>query len=205
MQQQVIQTAKSLFKNPCIFVAGVQTIERIPQYPFPEVAFWGRSNVGKSSLLNGLIGSAIARTSNTPGRTQQLNFFNLVDKLILVDMPGYGFANVPLKIKYLWEELIAAYLFERDQLKCLYLLIDARHGFKANDLEIMHYLDKLGCIYQVVVTKADKISLAAHPKLKAAMEEVLADHAAARSTVILTSAERKQGMHELQQSIAKIF
>ncbi len=204
-EQKIIQTAKSLFKIPCTFVAGAQTIERIPQYPFPEIAFWGRSNVGKSSLLNSLIGSHIARTSNTPGRTQQLNFFNLADKLILVDMPGYGFANVPLKIKYLWEELIAAYLHERDQLKCLYLLIDARHGFKANDIEIMNYLDKMGCIYQVVVTKADKISLAAHPKLKEAMEEVLQTHAAARPTVILTSAERKHGMYELQQSVAKIF
>ena len=204
-EQKVIQTSKSLFKTPCKFVAGAQTIERIPQYPFPEVAFWGRSNVGKSSLLNSLIGSTVARTSNTPGRTQQLNFFNLADKLILVDMPGYGFANVPLKIKYQWEELIAAYLNERDQLKCLYLLVDARHGFKANDIEIMHYLDKMGCIYQVVITKTDKISLAAHPKLKEAMEKTLEGHAAARSTVILTSAERKIGMHELQQSIAKIF
>ncbi len=204
-EQKIIQVAKSLFKTPCTFVAGAQNVERIPQYPFPEVAFWGRSNVGKSSLLNGLIGTSVARTSNTPGRTQQLNFFNLSDRLILVDMPGYGFANVPLKIKYQWEELIAAYIEARDQLKCLYLLIDARHGFKDNDIEMMNYLNQIGCIYQVVVTKADKISLAAHPKLKEAMEEKLKSHGAALPSVILTSAERKQGMYELQQSIAKIL
>ena len=96
---QVVQAAKALFKNPCTFMAGAPHAGAIPQYPFAEVAFWGRSNVGKSSLLNALIGSTIARTSNTPGRTQQLNFFNLGDRLILVDMPGYGFANVPLKMK----------------------------------------------------------------------------------------------------------
>ena len=120
-------------------------------------------------------------------------------------MPGYGFAKVPLKIKHQWEELIAAYLLERDQLKCIYLLIDARHGFKANDLEIMNYLDKIGSIYQVVVTKSDKISLAAHAKLKEAMEKTVQEHAAARSTIILTSAESKYGIHELQQSIAKVL
>lgn len=203
-EQKIIQIAKNLFKTPCTFVAGAQNIERIPQYPFPEVSFWGRSNVGKSSLLNGLFGTSVARTSNTPGRTQQLNFFNLSDKLIFVDMPGYGFANVPLKIKYSWEELISTYLEGRDQLKCLYLLIDARHGFKANDIEMMNYLNQIGCIYQVVVTKTDKISLAAHQKIKEAMEETLKNHGAALPSVILTSAERKQGIYELQQSIAKV-
>lgn len=179
-------------------------MDRLKQYPFPEIAFWGRSNVGKSSLMNALIGSKIARTSNTPGRTQQLNFFSLGDKIMLVDMPGYGFANVPLKLKHEWEELISAYLHERDQLKLLFLLIDARHGFKKNDIEIMQYLDEIGCSYQVVVTKADKISLAAHPKLKAAMEETLQNHPAARPEALLTSTERKQGIFELQQFIAGV-
>jgi GTP-binding protein len=201
---KVVQAAKTLFKNPCTFVAGVPDISFMRQFPFPEVAFWGRSNVGKSSLLNALIGTTIARTSNTPGRTQQLNFFNLGDKLMLVDMPGYGFANVPLKLKYQWEDLISAYLNERDQLKRVFLLIDARHGFLKNDIEIMKYLDELGCIYQILVTKADKISLSTHTHLKAAMEEELKNHSAARPEVILTSAERKQGIHELQQHIAAL-
>ena len=198
---KIALATKNLFANPCTFVAGVSSIDIIKQYPFPEVAFWGRSNVGKSSLMNAIIGSKIARTSNTPGRTQQLNFFNLGDKLMLVDMPGYGFANVPLKLKHEWEELISAYLNERDQLKRVFLLIDARHGFKKNDIEIMHFLDEIGCIYQILVTKADKISLAAHPKLKAAMEEELLNHPAARPEIILTSVEKKQGIYELQQYI----
>ncbi len=185
-------------------MAGAPHAGVIPQYPFPEVAFWGRSNVGKSSLLNALIGSTIARTSNTPGRTQQLNFFNLGDRLILVDMPGYGFANVPLKIKYEWEELISRYLCEHDQLKRLFLLIDARHGFKKNDIEMMSYLDEIGCIYQILVTKTDKIPLPAHAVLKAEMEEILKNHSAARPEVILTSAERKVGIFELQLEVAGI-
>lgn len=201
---KVAQAAKSLFKSPCTFVAGVPNIALIRQFPFPEVAFWGRSNVGKSSLLNALVGTTIARTSNTPGRTQQLNFFNLGDKLILVDMPGYGFANVPLKLKREWEDLISTYLNQRDQLKCVFLLIDARHGFLKNDIEIMQYLDEIGCTYQILVTKADKISLSAHSHLKRAMEEALINHPAARPEVILTSAERKQGIYELQQYIAAL-
>lgn len=202
-EQQIIQISKELFKSPCTFVAGAQSIGRIPQYPFPEVAFWGRSNVGKSSLLNVLVGKAIAKTSNTPGRTQQLNFFNLADRLILVDMPGYGFANVPLKIKYQWEELIAGYLKERDRLKCVFILIDARHGFKANDIEIMRFLDVSGIIYQVVLTKTDKITLAAHSKLKESIEKALEGHPAAKQNVILTSIKNKYGIQELQNAIAQ--
>lgn len=197
-----MQAAKALFKSPCTFVAGASVAERIPQYPFLEVAFWGRSNVGKSSLLNALIGSGIARTSNTPGRTQQLNFFNLGDKLILVDMPGYGFANVPLKMKHQWEQLISTYLTMRDKLKRVFVLIDARHGFKKNDLEIMDFLDERGCIYQIVVTKTDKIPLPSHATLKTELEEILQKHPAARPEVLMTSAERKVGIFELQLEVA---
>ena len=120
---------------------------------------------------------------------------------MLVDMPGYGFANVPLKLKYQWEDLISAYLNERDQLKRVFLLIDARHGF---NIEMMTYLDELGCIFQILVTKADKIPLAAHANLKATMEEELTKHSAARPEVILTSAERKMGIFEIQQHIAAL-
>jgi GTP-binding protein len=201
---KVVQAAKTLFKSPCTFVAGASGMSHIRQFPFPEVAFWGRSNVGKSSLLNALVGATIARTSNTPGRTQQLNFFNLGDKLMLVDLPGYGFADVPLKLKRQWEDLISAYLNERDQLKRVFLLIDARRGFLKNDIEIMQYLDEIGCIYQIVVTKADKLSLSAHDHLKKALEEELIKHPAAQPDVILTSVERKQGIHELQQYIAAL-
>lgn len=200
-----MQTTKALFKNSCTFVAGASTPERIPQYPFPEIAFWGRSNVGKSSLLNALIGSGIARTSNTPGRTQQLNFFNLGDRLILVDMPGYGFANVPLKMKQQWEQLISQYLTSRDQLKRIFVLIDARHGFKKNDAEIMNFLDEIGCIYQIVVTKTDKIPLPAHTALKTELEAALQSHPAARPEVLLTSAERKVGIFELQVEVTRVL
>ena len=175
------------------------------QFPFPEIAFWGRSNVGKSSLINGVLGRKIARTSNTPGRTQQLNFFNLNDRLMVVDMPGYGFAEVPLKIKQQWEMLIAQYLQERDQLKRLFLLIDARHGLKKNDLEIMDFLDESGIVYQLVLTKADKINKIEQEALRLNIAEVVNKHPAAIEDAIFTSASKNFGMHELRQIIANLL
>lgn len=199
---KVNQLSKSLFSAPCNFVLGAKSFSEIKQYPFPEIAFWGRSNVGKSSLINGVLGRKIARTSNTPGRTQQLNFFNLHDRLMIVDMPGYGFAEVPLKIKQQWEMLISKYLQERDQLKRLFVLIDARHGLKKNDLEIMDFLDEIGIVYQLVLTKADKINKLDQEILHAEVVEVLSKHPAALESVIFTSASKNFGMSELRKLIA---
>lgn len=202
---KVNQLSKTLFQAPCTFVLGARSVGDIKQFPFPEVAFWGRSNVGKSSLINGVIGKQIARTSNTPGRTQQLNFFNLGDRLMVVDMPGYGFAQVPLKIKREWEMLISQYLRERDQLKRLFLLIDARHGLKKNDLEIMDFLDEIGIIYQIVLTKADKINKLAQETLHAEIIQVLTKHPAALESVIFSSASKNFGMAEIRQLIANLL
>lgn len=202
---KVNQLSRSLFSAPCNFVLGTKSFSEIKQYPFPEIAFWGRSNVGKSSLINGVLGRKIARTSNTPGRTQQLNFFNLNDRLMIVDMPGYGFAEVPLKIKQQWEMLISKYLQERDQLKRLFLLIDARHGLKKNDLEIMDFLDEIGIIYQIVLTKADKINKLDQEALHAEIVEVLTKHPAALESIIFSSASKNFGIAEIRQLIAGLL
>ncbi len=202
---KITATAKSLLSFDITFAAGAASADRIVEYPFPEVAFWGRSNVGKSSLINGVFQQKIARTSNTPGRTQQLNFFNLSDRLIITDLPGYGFAKVPLDIKLQWQNLIDHYLQNRDKLRLIFLLVDSRHGLKKIDLDMMNYLNTFGLIFQVVVTKTDKVKKPQLPHIIEDWQNHLKNLGAAKPDPILTSVTKKIGMFEIRNEIAKIM
>lgn len=161
------EKAKALFAQGTSFVLGVAKLEQLPLCEWPEAAFAGRSNVGKSSIINAVTGQkGLAKTSNTPGRTQQLNYFNLADKIHLVDLPGYGFAQAPEQVVKQWQKVIFAYLQGRVNLKRVFLLIDSRHGIKKVDQDIMEMLDKAAVTYQIVLTKTDKISAKALAEVK---------------------------------------
>ena len=187
----------NLFKGPCDFFWGAASLDQLPPIERSEIAFAGRSNVGKSSLINALTGrKALARTSQTPGRTQQLNFFNLGDALTLVDMPGYGYAKVSKTQKASWKDLIFGYLRGRPNLRCVFVLVDSRHGLKDVDHEIMDMLDRAAVSYRIILTKTDKAD-----QIEKVMESVragLKKHAAAHPDISLTSAEEKIGITELQ-------
>jgi GTP-binding protein len=195
-----------LFARPWKFIKGVVELLTLPEDGRPEVAFAGRSNVGKSSLINALVrNGSLARTSNTPGRTQELNFFAPAnDSLYLVDMPGYGFARAPKDKVEAWTALVRAYLGGRPRLRRVFLLIDSRHGLKPPDLEIMAMLDTAAVSYQVVLTKADKPAPRALDDIAAATESALARHPAAFPAVLVTSSEKGTGIAELRATIAVI-
>ena len=204
-QEDSLKEAEAFFKQPCTFVLGVAKLEQLPLSDLPEVAFAGRSNVGKSSIINALTGQkSLAKTSNTPGRTQQLNYFNLSDKIHIVDLPGYGFAQAPESMVKQWQNLIFAYLQGRVNLKRVFVLIDSRHGIKKVDLEIMEMLDKAAVTYQIVLTKIDKISEKALEKVLAETQKTIKDHAAAYVTVLATSSEKKSGLNELRCEIQSL-
>lgn len=201
--KEQLDAAKALFKQDCGFVLGVARLDQLPVSALPEVAFAGRSNVGKSSIINALTGrKGLAKTSNTPGRTQQLNYFNLGDKLHIVDLPGYGYAQAPEAEVKKWQAVIMAYLQGRVNLKRVMVLIDSRHGIKPVDREIMEMLDKAAVTYQLVLTKTDKISAAALEKVRAETEAETARHAAAYIRVLATSSEKNLGLDELRAEIA---
>lgn len=201
-----IKAADKLFAGRCEFVLGVARLEQLPLSELPEVAFAGRSNVGKSSLINAVTGQkGLAKTSNTPGRTQQLNYFNLDDKLHIVDLPGYGYAEAPESTVRQWQKVIFAYLQGRVNLKRVFLLIDSRHGIKKSDREVMEMLDQAAVTYQLVLTKTDKISTAALTKLTAEIEKETAKHAAAYARVLATSSEKKLGIGEIRAEIASLI
>lgn len=184
--------------NQAEFMLGISALEQLPESDVPEVAFAGRSNVGKSSLLNALTGRRdLARTSNTPGRTQQLNFFNLSDRLYLVDMPGYGYAKVSKKMRSEWDTLIFDYLRGRPNLRCVFVLVDSRHGLKDSDEMIMEMLDDAAVPYRIILTKADKQKKIA-PVIQS-VEEKLAGHAAAWPQVLATSSDEKTGIEEVRE------
>lgn len=200
-----LAAADKLFAGSCEFVLGVAKLEQLPLSELPEVAFAGRSNVGKSSLINAVTGrKGLAKTSNTPGRTQQLNYFKLADKLHIVDLPGYGYAQAPESTVRQWQKVIFAYLQGRVNLKRVFLLIDSRHGIKKADTEVMEMLDKAAVTYQLVLTKTDKISSAALTKLKTEIEAETAKHPAAYVRVLATSSEKKQGIDLLRAEIASL-
>jgi GTP-binding protein len=199
-----IKYANWLFKQECQFLRGAENIHDIPSYNLPEVGFIGRSNVGKSSLINQLVNKKrLARTSNTPGRTQQLNFFDLHNQLILVDMPGYGYAKASKVLIANWNNLIQHYLQTRLNLKRVYVLIDSRHGLKPNDQEFMQWLDELAISYQIVLTKADKISLQKAAIIFQQTQEQLKNFTAAYPFIIMTSAQDKRGIEQLRQEISQ--
>ena len=198
-----IEAARKLFAGPCEFVAGAASTESMLAISLPEVAFAGRSNVGKSSLVNALTGRrTLARTSSNPGHTRQINFFDLAGRLFLVDLPGYGFAQVSRSMKEAWQDLASAYLRGRPTLKRVCLLIDSRHGVKETDRETMKNLDKAAVSYQLVLTKCDQLKAADVPRAIAAAEAVARKHGAAHPEVLPTSSETGFGIAELRAEIA---
>jgi len=202
--REALEAGRRLFLGPVEFLLGAVSLETLPPPTLPEIAFAGRSNVGKSSLINALTGrKTLARTSNTPGRTQELNFFLLGDALRLVDMPGYGFAQAPADKVKAWTRLIHDYLRGRTNLKRVYVLIDARHGIKARDEEVLDRLDKAAVSYQIVLTKGDKIGPAALPALVEATAEAIRRRPAAFPRLVATSAEKGWGIDELRAEVAE--
>jgi GTP-binding protein len=194
-----------LFAQACTFFMGVARLDGLPEPGLPEIAFAGRSNCGKSSLLNALTGRrSLARTSNTPGRTQQLNFFDLGEKLWLVDMPGYGYARASKTDIAAWTQTVRDYLRGRPTLRRLCMLIDGRHGIKANDEEMMAMLDAAAVSYQVVLTKVDKLSAGGLAARIDATAKALKAHPAALPDPIATSARNGDGIERLRAAIAML-
>ena len=201
-----IRQAQWLFAQTWTFVRGVPTLEFLPDADRPEIAFAGRSNVGKSSLLNALVNQhGLARTSNTPGRTQELNYFTTeAAGFYLVDLPGYGYARAPKDKVDAWTEVVRDYLRGRVVLRRVFVLIDSRHGVKPVDHDIMAMLDEAAVTYQVVLTKTDKIKPPAVPHALRAAEEAIATHGAAFPMVLATSSAKGDGMPELRTTVATV-
>ena len=199
-----IESGRRLFAGGAEFLKGVVAMSGLPEGDRPEICFAGRSNVGKSTLINALTGrKALARASNTPGRTQEINFFTLPDRY-LVDLPGYGFAQAPKQVVEKWQALLKRYLQGRATLRRAFLLIDSRHGVKAVDDEIMSLLDKAAVPFQTVLTKADKISAAERERVLDQVRGRLQGHPAAYPQLVLTSSEKGLGIDVLRAEIAAI-
>ena len=202
--EEDIEAARVLFAQPATFMMGAVRMDGMPPPSLPEVAFAGRSNVGKSSLINGLVGqNHLARASNSPGRTREVNFFVLAEKLRLVDLPGYGFARVSKTVADKFQDLGRAYLRGRVNLKRVYLLIDARHGLKSVDTEALDALDVAAVSYQIVLTKADKIKQVELDDTIAKTQKAIAKRPAAFPVVLATSSEKGYGLPELRAEIAR--
>lgn len=199
------EAGRKLFAGPTEFLKGVVAMDGLPPADRIEVCFAGRSNVGKSSLINALTGrKGLARASNTPGRTQEINFFTTDGGPFLVDLPGYGFANAPVKVVEKWQRLLKSYLAGRVTLRRAFVLIDSRHGVKPVDDEIMALLDKAAVTFQAVLTKADKVKAADRDKVLAQTRTALARHPAAYPELLVTSSEKGDGIETLRAIIATL-
>lgn len=197
------ERGRLLFAGQVDFVKGVVAMPGLPPADRVEVCFAGRSNVGKSSLINALTGRKnLARASNTPGRTQEINYFTLGDSRFLVDLPGYGFAEAPVATVRKWQALLKSYLQGRQTLRRAFVLIDSRHGVKSVDEEIMTLLDKSAVTFQVVMTKMDKLSLPEREKNLGQVRAALASHPAAYPEIVMTSSEKGIGLETLRAIIA---
>ncbi|MCV6587098.1 MAG: ribosome biogenesis GTP-binding protein YihA/YsxC [Marinibacterium sp.] len=197
------ERGRKLFAGTTDFLKGVVAMDGMPPADRIEVCFAGRSNVGKSTLINALTGrKALARASNTPGRTQEINFFTVADSHYLVDLPGYGFANAPLPVVEKWQRLLKRYLSGRQSLRRAFVLIDARHGVKKVDDEILTLLDKSAVTFQCVLTKADKVKDKDLNKVLDQVRGALSKHPAAYPEIVLTSSEKGDGIADLRAIIA---
>lgn len=197
---------KHFAKKRADFVAGTATLDRLPEMTLPEIAFAGRSNVGKSSLINALTQRRdLARTSVTPGRTQQLNFFNIDDTFLLVDMPGYGYAKASKKAVAIWNKLVRQYLAGRANLKRVFVLIDSRRGIMDVDLQTMGMLDEAAVSYQLVLTKCDKVKSKEFETMYAETVATSKKHAACHPEILTTSAHENEGLDELRAVVLQLI
>jgi len=204
-----IEAGRLLFAREADFIIGAAKLEQLPAGDRLEICFAGRSNVGKSSLINALTGRKnLARASNTPGRTQQLNYFALahpdIVSLYLVDLPGYGYAKAPKSEVERWQGVLNGYLSGRASLRRCFLLIDSRHGIKAVDTEIMDMLDSAAVSYQTVLTKADKVKAAALDSVIEATAKIISKRPAAYPQLIITSAEKQEGIEDLRAAVVRL-
>lgn len=198
-----LEKGRLLFARGADFVKGVVAMDGLPPADRLEICFSGRSNVGKSSLINALTGRKnLARASNTPGRTQEINFFALGESHYVVDLPGYGYAEAPVAVVEKWQKLLKAYLSGRVSLRRAFVLIDTRHGIKAVDDEIMTLLDQSAVTFQVVMTKADKVKEAERDRILAQVRKALSKHPAAYPELLMTSSEKGWGIENLRAMIA---
>jgi len=200
------ELGRKLFSGPVDFLKGVVAMEGLPEADRVEVCFAGRSNVGKSSVINAITNrKALARASNTPGRTQEINFFELGEKRYLVDLPGYGFANAPVAVVEKWQRLLKNYLSGRPNLRRAFVLIDSRHGIKPVDEEIMQLMNRSALTFQVVLTKIDKIKEPEQEKVLLQVRSKLAKHPAAFPELVVTSSEKGDGIATLRAVIAGLI
>ena len=200
------ELGRKLFSGPVDFLKGVVAMDGLPEADRVEVCFAGRSNVGKSSLINAITNrKALARASNTPGRTQEINFFELGDKRYLVDLPGYGFANAPVAVVEKWQRLLKNYLSGRPNLRRAFVLIDSRHGIKPVDEEIMQLMNRSALTFQVVLTKIDKIKEPEQEKVLLQVRAKLAKHPAAFPELVVTSSDKGDGIGTLRAVIAGLI
>ena len=202
---EAMERGRLLFAGPCDFVLGAALLEHIPESRLPEIAFAGRSNVGKSSLVNALTGrKTLARVSNTPGRTREINFFRLGETLMMADLPGYGFARASKAESERWAGLIFEYLRGRPNLRRVILLIDSRRGLLKNDVEVMTLLDRAAVSYQLVLTKTDKLKPTELTEVLARVDAESRKHGAAHPELIATSAQSGDGIAQLRAELAAL-